>query len=161
MRWQPNKQQREEYKEMMTDRENMKFIESDGALREGCKVKFHNKNENRIIEGIVTKSSYGADKGQHTFTILENDGKTKRVKGRNFYDSLLSHKQGFLSKIENLSFLDQKIAIYNHSKAPADKKTKLSNEIRKLSKGINLTEKQKLEIKKINQQQSKNKGVER
>lgn len=41
--------------------------------------------------GIVHKHSYGADRGQHTFTILLNDGSKKLVKGRNLYPNLIEH----------------------------------------------------------------------
>jgi len=37
------------------------------------------------LEGIVVSESYGAKKGQHTFTILLTDGTKLRIKGRNLY----------------------------------------------------------------------------
>lgn len=39
-----------------------------------------------VITGLIVKDSYGADKQQHTFTILRDDnGKKMRIKGRNLY----------------------------------------------------------------------------
>jgi hypothetical protein len=43
------------------------------------------------LAGTVVKHSYGADKGQHTFTILLDDGTKKLVKGRNLYPNLVEH----------------------------------------------------------------------
>jgi len=39
-----------------------------------------------VIVGLIVKDSYGADKQQHTFTILRHDTNEKiRIKGRNLY----------------------------------------------------------------------------
>jgi len=38
-----------------------------------------------IIEGEVVRESYGAEKQQHTFTIVKEDGEKMRIKGRNLY----------------------------------------------------------------------------
>lgn len=37
------------------------------------------------IEGLILKESYGAEKQQHTFTILKNDNTKMLIKGRNLY----------------------------------------------------------------------------
>jgi len=37
------------------------------------------------VTGEIVKDSYGADKQQHTFTILLADGSKIRIKGRNLY----------------------------------------------------------------------------
>lgn len=45
--------------------------------------------------GVVIKHSYGKDKGQHTFTVLLDDGTKKLVKGRNLYPNLIEHVVDF------------------------------------------------------------------
>ena len=44
------------------------------------------------ITGTITRESYGADRQQHTFTILLDDGSTLRIKGRNLYKKSLMRK---------------------------------------------------------------------
>lgn len=44
------------------------------------------------ITGTITRESYGADRQQHTFTILLDDGSTLRIKGRNLYKESLMRK---------------------------------------------------------------------
>jgi hypothetical protein len=44
------------------------------------------------ITGTITRESYGADRQQHTFTILQEDGSTLRIKGRNLYKESLMRK---------------------------------------------------------------------
>jgi hypothetical protein len=43
------------------------------------------------FSGVVVRHSYGAEKGQHTFSIQLDDGSLKRVKGRNLYPNLIQH----------------------------------------------------------------------
>ena len=94
MRWRPNKAQRSEYAaNCQAAKENHIFIESNGAIRKGCFVKYFNVGRNCLIEGEVTNDSYGSDRGQHTFTI---GGIC--VKGRNLYPWLVEHTQGEKSK---------------------------------------------------------------
>ena len=38
-----------------------------------------------IVTGKIVKDSYGADKQQHTFTLLLEDGSKTLIKGRNLY----------------------------------------------------------------------------
>lgn len=38
-----------------------------------------------LVKGKIIQDSYGADKQQHTFTILKPDGEKIRIKGRNLY----------------------------------------------------------------------------
>jgi len=37
------------------------------------------------VTGIIVNDSYGADKQQHTFTLLLEDGRKSTIKGRNLY----------------------------------------------------------------------------
>jgi len=46
---------------------------------------------NKRFAGMVVKHSYGAGTGQHTFTVLLDDGSKKMVKGRNLYPNLVDH----------------------------------------------------------------------
>jgi hypothetical protein len=43
------------------------------------------------FSGVVVRHSYGASTGQHTFTVLLNEGGKKLVKGRNLYPNLVEH----------------------------------------------------------------------
>ncbi len=43
------------------------------------------------FSGKIIKHSYGHDRGQHTFTILLDNGKKKLVKGRNLYPNIIEH----------------------------------------------------------------------
>lgn len=96
-RWKPNKAQRLAYSQSMQERENYNFIQSKGAIRVGCIIKWLDKSSAEVLEGLVINSSYGFQKSQHTFTVCLG-GATKLVKGRNLYDSLLSHIPGEVSK---------------------------------------------------------------
>lgn len=101
-RWKPSKAQRQAYAEKMREAEEIfTFIRSDFPIREGCFVKWADKSSNKIFEGDVIKSSYGSKTGQHTFTILLENGCKKLVKGRNLYDRLLKHEAGHIAKDEN------------------------------------------------------------
>ena len=100
-RWKPNKAQKEAYKQKMQERDSLPIIRSNGAIREGCYVEFYSTLKGEVIKGNVINSSYGADKGQHTFTI-DNNGDKLLVKGRNLYPNLLKHIQGEISKQESL-----------------------------------------------------------
>ncbi len=98
-RWKPNAAERKAYAEKMKEAEDKFTLHSSPyPIREECKVKWVDKSTNEIFEGIVSTSSYGAKTGQHTFTILLEDGSKKRVKGRNLYDRLLSHEAGAIAK---------------------------------------------------------------
>ena len=44
------------------------------------------------LSGVVERHSYGADCGQHTFSVRLADGTLKRVKGRNLYPNLIAHE---------------------------------------------------------------------
>ena len=83
-RWKPNKAQREAYKKRMQEKESLSTYTTAFAIRKGCFVKYYNLNRGCIVEGLVTSSSYGDDRGQHTFTI---DG--VMVKGQNLYPSII------------------------------------------------------------------------
>jgi len=43
------------------------------------------------LSGTILRHSYGAERGQHTFTVLLANGERKLVKGRNLYPNLVSH----------------------------------------------------------------------
>lgn len=92
-KWKPSQAQKEAYKERMQEKESLRTYTTPHAIRIGCYVKYYNVNKGEVIEGEVTGSSYGADKGQHTFTV---DG--VRVKGRNLYPNIINHIQGEISK---------------------------------------------------------------
>jgi hypothetical protein len=45
-----------------------------------------------LITGVIVNDSYGAEKQQHTFTLLLPDGSKARIKGRNLYANGLYRK---------------------------------------------------------------------
>lgn len=94
-RWRPSKTQRMEYARRMAEaEERYDFIKSDHPIRTGCFVVWVDKASGEVMAGEVTHHSYGASKGQHTFTIALNTGGRKLVKGRNLYDRLIEHEPG-------------------------------------------------------------------
>lgn len=100
-KWKPNKAQKEAYKEKCRERENLQITGTNAAIRTGCYVEFYSLNKGDIICGTVINSSYGSDKGQHTFTIETSNNKLM-VKGRNLYPNIIKHIQGEQSKIESI-----------------------------------------------------------
>ena len=89
------------YAQMMEEIEaKYVFVPSQGAIRRGCRVEYVRVEGEgyRVINGEVIRSSYGADRGQHTFTIQDEAGAKYLVKGRNLYPRLLAHTPGEESK---------------------------------------------------------------
>ena len=100
-RWKPNASQRAEYAAKCREKEEATAnvrLGTHAAIRVGCRVKYYSLNKGSIIEGEVINSSYGTDKGQHTFTILTETGEKIMVKGRNLYPNIIEHIQGEESK---------------------------------------------------------------
>jgi hypothetical protein len=96
-KWKPNAAQRAAYREKCLEKESIKTYTTPYAIRTGCYVEFYSMSRGEIISGFVINSSYGVDKGQHTFTI-DNNGEKVLVKGRNLYPNILKHIQGDESK---------------------------------------------------------------
>lgn len=92
-RWKPSAADKAAYKETMAARDELKLVQSNGAIRTGCCVEWLNVGRGVIMSGTVLRHSYGADKGQHTFTVNVG-GELVRVKGRNLYPNLIKHVQG-------------------------------------------------------------------
>jgi hypothetical protein len=75
------------------------FKEKNYPLRTGMIVKFKKpkwekryqgrwtKRGNVEITGKIIHDSYGKETNQHTFTILDNNGKKHFIKGRHLYES--------------------------------------------------------------------------
>jgi hypothetical protein len=95
-RWKPNKTQRLAYAAAMdTANEQFNFIQPNGAIRNGCAISWVDKSTATEFSGVVVNNSYGELTGQHTFTVLLDDGSTKKkIMGRNLYDRLTAHVQG-------------------------------------------------------------------
>lgn len=77
-----------------------RFIKTLHAIRIGCNVKWYSLAKNGVIEGTVTKSTYGGgtnwggeSRDLHFFTIQTKDG-FLRVRGKNLYPYLLEHSPG-------------------------------------------------------------------
>ncbi len=89
------------YAQMMEEIESKySFVPNQGAIRKGCMVEYVRVESEsyRVVKGVVVRSSYGADRGQHTFTIQDEAGEKYLVKGRNLYPRLLAHTPGEESK---------------------------------------------------------------
>jgi len=97
-RWKPNASQRAEYAAKMREKEEMGATTTKYAIRVGCWLDFYSVSLGCRMEGTVITSSYGADRGQHTFTIQTADGQKLMVKGRNLYPNIFKHIQGEESK---------------------------------------------------------------
>jgi hypothetical protein len=100
-KWKPNATQRAAYAEKCREKETIGVMTTHTAIREGCWVKYYSMSKGGIVEGYVINSSYGSDKGQHTFTI-DWDGEKVLVKGRNLYPNIIEHKQGETSIKETI-----------------------------------------------------------
>lgn len=68
------------------------------AIREGCELQFYNINKDKVQWGVVLRHSYGELTGQHTFTLDVGESLV-RVKGRNLYPSVITHKRGHQSHL--------------------------------------------------------------
>ena len=96
-RWKPNASQKAAYKAKCEARESLPVHTTSHAIRNGCWVEYYSMNKGETISGNVINSSYGSDRGQHTFTIDTGNEKIL-VKGRNLYPNILKHIQGEESK---------------------------------------------------------------
>ena len=96
-RWKPNASQRAAYRAKCEEKETLPVYTTNYAIREGCYVEYYSLNKGEVISGTVVNSSYGADRGQDTFTIDTETGKVL-VKGRNLYPNIIKHIQGEESK---------------------------------------------------------------
>jgi hypothetical protein len=93
-RWKPSAQEKAAYLEKIKEKKSLPIIKSKFALRTACIIEYYSLNKGEIIKGTIFKHSYGAEKNQHTFTILKDNGEKFLVKGRNLYPNLLSHQPG-------------------------------------------------------------------
>lgn len=96
-RWKPNASQLAAYRAKCEERESIPVYTTPYAIREGCYIEYYSLNKGSIIKGTVVNSSYGSERGQHTFTIDTEEGKVM-VKGRNLYPNIINHIQGEESK---------------------------------------------------------------
>jgi hypothetical protein len=93
-KWKPTAAQKAAYIEAMQIKDTLSLGKSVGAIRTGCKLEFFHVASQKIIGGEVIKHSYGADRHQHTFTILLESGEKLLIKGRNLYPNISKHVQG-------------------------------------------------------------------
>lgn len=96
-RWKPNASQRAAYRQKCEERDSLQVHTTNYAIRKGCYVEYYSLNKGSIICGTVVNSSYGSDRGQHTFTIDTGIEKIL-VKGRNIYPNIIKHIPGEESK---------------------------------------------------------------
>lgn len=93
-RWKPSRAQKDAYIQKLKEKETLNIIAPTNKIRTNCYVEFYSLNKGEIIRGTVIRHSYGADKGQHTFSIRTIDNDLLLVKGRNLYPNLLKHTPG-------------------------------------------------------------------
>lgn len=92
-KWKPNANQRAAYAAAMHDAEAYCFIHSPHPIRTGDTVEWFDVNSAALLSGVVLRHSYGAERGQHTFSIqISTKGSLKLVKGRNLYPKLTRHQ---------------------------------------------------------------------
>jgi hypothetical protein len=60
-----------------------------------------------LVAGKIIADSYGAQKQQHTFTILLDNGENTLIKGRNLYANGL-YRKPWTNECERSSVLDEK-----------------------------------------------------
>jgi len=94
-RWKPNKADAKAYADKLAAAaEKYKYIKDTGPIRKDSAISFYDPTLDKLVTGKVVKHSYGADKGQHTFTILDDAGNKIMRKGRNIYPRVTMHKPG-------------------------------------------------------------------
>lgn len=94
-------------KKMEETSKKYSFISTPYPIREGSFVGFYSIAREKEIYGVVKISSYGGghrwdgeSRNLHFFTILQADGKTVRVRGKNLYPFLIEHKPALSSRLE-------------------------------------------------------------
>jgi len=92
-KWRPNATQRAEYRQKMQEKEQLGVYTTPYPIRTGCHVTFYCISKGCEVSGYVVNHSYGADRGQHTFTI-DWMGDKVLVKGRNLYPNIIQHLRG-------------------------------------------------------------------
>jgi len=92
-KWKPNASQRAAYREKCLEKESLPTFTTSKVIREGCYIEYYSLNKGEVIKGNVVNSSYGSERGQHTFTIDTGSEKIL-VKGRNLYPNIIKHVQG-------------------------------------------------------------------
>ena len=90
MKWRPSASQRAAYKAAHEQAAQHTFIQSGHPIRTGDYVEFYDLTANTVRKGTIARHSYGVDRGQHTFTVVCEDGQ-RLIKGRNLYPKLLAH----------------------------------------------------------------------
>jgi hypothetical protein len=97
-KWKPNAAQKADYIAKLQERSKHATLTTTRAIRTGCKVEFFSANTGKAEAGTIVAHSYGADRGQHTFTILLTNGLKHFVKGRNLYPNIIKHEPGLGSR---------------------------------------------------------------
>lgn len=92
-KWKPSAAQRAAYAAAMREANSYDFIRSNGPIRTGDFVEFFDASVSSLVSGRIERHSYGADQGQHTFSVrLAGSGELRLIKGRNLYPRLTEHK---------------------------------------------------------------------
>ena len=72
----------------MQEAANFSFLKISDAIRTGDRLTYFSVTQGTLISGVVVSHSYGAVRGQHTFTVEDVNGSKHLVKGRNLYPRL-------------------------------------------------------------------------
>lgn len=89
-RWKPSATQRAAYREAHVQAAQHTYINSGYPIRTGDYVEFYDLSAGRVRKGTIKAHSYGAVRGQHTFTVNCEDG-VRLIKGRNLYPRIIEH----------------------------------------------------------------------
>jgi hypothetical protein len=90
-KWKPSAAQRAAYSAAMREAETYTFINSPHPIRTGDSVTFFDVGTSGLVSGVIERHSYGAERGQHTFSVRTTSGALRLIKGRNLYPQLTAH----------------------------------------------------------------------
>lgn len=90
-KWKPSASQRAAFAAAHQAAKQHEYINSPHPIRTKDDVEFFDLTTESLRSGTVLRHSYGAEKGQHTFTLSLTDGSARLIKGRNLYPRLTKH----------------------------------------------------------------------
>ena len=98
-KWKPSAAAKAEFRATMAAAEEHQFININDAIRTGDELTFFSAPCAGLVSGFVVAHSYGAERGQHTFTIQDDAGDKHLVKGRNLYPRLTAFTKSIFMEV--------------------------------------------------------------
>jgi hypothetical protein len=90
-KWRPSASQRAAYAASAREGGQHTYIKTPYPIRTSDEVTYYDVAAGAVRDGVIEAHSYGADRGQHTFSVRLSDGSLRLIKGRNLYPRLLKH----------------------------------------------------------------------